>query len=145
MNLLLDTHIVLWWLGGDPALPEDANNAIASAENVVSVSAASIWEIAIKCSIAWVFDDIGPNLTRQALHEGGEQTTSSMQARQQHQIGSGHRGVFLMARRGMSVRRPRPNTRTVWVRCVSSSSLRSKSASRTACPCRSTISTATRA
>lgn len=47
MNLLLDTHALLWWLNGDPLVPE-ARNAVADPTNRVCVSSASIWEIAIK-------------------------------------------------------------------------------------------------
>ncbi|MGH9125204.1 MAG: type II toxin-antitoxin system VapC family toxin [Acidimicrobiales bacterium] len=48
MNLLLDTHVLLWWLAGDPHLPNPAHDAIASADNTVMISSASAWEIAIK-------------------------------------------------------------------------------------------------
>ena len=48
MNLLLDTHILLWWLAADPHLPTAAGAAIASPDNTVAISAASAWEIAIK-------------------------------------------------------------------------------------------------
>ena len=48
MTLLLDTHILLWWLSDDPHLPAAAREAIASPENEVLVSAATVWEIAIK-------------------------------------------------------------------------------------------------
>lgn len=51
MNLLLDTHVLLWWLAGDPALAEDARAAIADPGNGVWVSAASAWEIAIKSAL----------------------------------------------------------------------------------------------
>lgn len=47
MRLLLDTHALLWWLLDDPELPASARRAIERAE-VVRVSAASIWEVAIK-------------------------------------------------------------------------------------------------
>lgn len=50
MRLLLDTHILLWWLADDPKLPRSAAAAIANGETIVSVSAASAWEIAIKKS-----------------------------------------------------------------------------------------------
>ena len=50
MNLLLDTHALLWWLNGDPLAPE-ARIAVADPSNRVCVSSASIWEIAIKQSI----------------------------------------------------------------------------------------------
>jgi PIN domain nuclease of toxin-antitoxin system len=46
--VLLDTHILLWWLAADPALPEPAGTVIADPETDVVVSAATAWEIAIK-------------------------------------------------------------------------------------------------
>ena len=51
MNLLIDTHVVLWWLADDPALPEWAASAIADRDNAATVSAASVWEISIKQAI----------------------------------------------------------------------------------------------
>jgi PIN domain nuclease of toxin-antitoxin system len=47
-RLLLDTHVLLWWLADDPALGTSARALIADARNEVFVSAASTWEIAIK-------------------------------------------------------------------------------------------------
>lgn len=48
MNLLLDTHVLLWWLADDPRLSAEARAIIGDGSNVVFVSAASIWEIRIK-------------------------------------------------------------------------------------------------
>jgi PIN domain nuclease of toxin-antitoxin system len=48
MNVLLDTHILLWWLANDPLLPSSAAKVIADGDNAVTVSAATAWEIAIK-------------------------------------------------------------------------------------------------
>ena len=48
MNLLLDTHVLLWWLDASPTLSEKATSAIADGSNLVFVSAAVIWEIRIK-------------------------------------------------------------------------------------------------
>jgi PIN domain nuclease of toxin-antitoxin system len=45
--LLLDTHVVLWWLADDPELPDDIKERLDH-EPDVRVSAATIWEIAIK-------------------------------------------------------------------------------------------------
>jgi PIN domain nuclease of toxin-antitoxin system len=47
MRLLLDTHVLLWWLADDPALARQARQLIAN-EPEVFASAASAWEIAIK-------------------------------------------------------------------------------------------------
>lgn len=48
MILLLDAHTVLWWLADDPTLAVGARSAIADPANDVLVSAATVWEIAIK-------------------------------------------------------------------------------------------------
>jgi PIN domain nuclease of toxin-antitoxin system len=50
VSLLLDTHVILWWLTDDPALSDDVK-ARLDGEPDVYVSAASIWEVAIKQSI----------------------------------------------------------------------------------------------
>ena len=47
MKLLLDTHALLWWWGAQPMEPK-ALDAITDPGNLVAVSAASIWEIALK-------------------------------------------------------------------------------------------------
>ena len=48
MNLLLDTHVALWWFDNPSILSEKAHSAIAEGENLVFISAAVAWEIAIK-------------------------------------------------------------------------------------------------
>jgi PIN domain nuclease of toxin-antitoxin system len=47
VRLLLDTHALLWWLA-DEGLTAKARDAIADPANLLMVSAASAWEIAIK-------------------------------------------------------------------------------------------------
>ena len=47
MKLLLDTHVVLWWLEDPDKICEKAVDEIAGAEKVL-VSAVVAWEIAIK-------------------------------------------------------------------------------------------------
>jgi len=47
MNLLLDTHILLWCLEGNEKLSGEARQLISSADTVYA-SAANIWEIIIK-------------------------------------------------------------------------------------------------
>lgn len=51
MRLLLDTHALLWWLSDDGSLTQAARAAIARPESDVAVSAASAWEISIKCAL----------------------------------------------------------------------------------------------
>jgi PIN domain nuclease of toxin-antitoxin system len=48
MNVLLDTHVLLWWLDDHPSLSEKARANIANGENLIFVSGAVIWEIRIK-------------------------------------------------------------------------------------------------
>jgi PIN domain nuclease of toxin-antitoxin system len=50
MNVLLDTHMLLWWLNADSQLPKKARTIIADPSNRVYVSSLSIWEIALKAS-----------------------------------------------------------------------------------------------
>ncbi len=50
MNLLLDTHTILWFWWNDPKLSEVAKDTIANPENRKLVSTASCWEVAIKVS-----------------------------------------------------------------------------------------------
>ena len=50
MNILLDTHILIWALENNPALSEKARKAITTGGNMVFVSSASVWEISIKKS-----------------------------------------------------------------------------------------------
>ena len=48
MNVILDTHALLWWLSDDRRLIKAARATIADPENTILVSAVSAWEIAIK-------------------------------------------------------------------------------------------------
>lgn len=51
MRALLDTHAFLWWISGDDRLSDRASRTIADGRNEIFVSAASIWEIAIKARL----------------------------------------------------------------------------------------------
>ena len=51
MNVLLDTHALLWHYFADPNMSVLARSVIADPANTVFVSAATHWEIAIKVSI----------------------------------------------------------------------------------------------
>jgi PIN domain nuclease of toxin-antitoxin system len=56
MRLLLDTHIFLWAVTGDAALKTPVRRAMEEADEVY-VSAASIWEIAIKSRLGKIEAD----------------------------------------------------------------------------------------
>lgn len=51
MNLLLDTHALIWFLEDDPQLSLHARSAISDASNRCHVSDATVWEMAIKQSL----------------------------------------------------------------------------------------------
>lgn len=51
MTLLLDTHVLLWWLADDPRLTVTMRGAIAEPGAAVAVSAVSAWEMAIKSAL----------------------------------------------------------------------------------------------
>ncbi|MCE3243505.1 MAG: PilT protein [Deltaproteobacteria bacterium] len=51
MRLLLDTHVLLWWLSDDRKLAKNARDIIANSDNDVLVSSASAWEISIKAAL----------------------------------------------------------------------------------------------
>ncbi len=51
MNLLLDTHILIWALNEDHQLSEKAKELILDPNNIIYYSSISIWEIAIKHAI----------------------------------------------------------------------------------------------
>lgn len=51
MNLLLDTHVALWAITDSPKLSQKARELIQAPKTIVWISAASVWEIAIKHSL----------------------------------------------------------------------------------------------
>ncbi len=68
MDLLLDTHVLLWWLADDAQLTDKACELIAAPENMVFVSVASAWEIAIKQTLGKL--TIGGDLEAVVIEEG---------------------------------------------------------------------------
>lgn len=48
MRILLDTHILLWWLDDHPKLGQNARRVIADRQHQAYFSAASVWEASIK-------------------------------------------------------------------------------------------------
>ena len=58
MKVLLDTHLMLWSMQGRSALPKAAHAWFDDADEVF-VSAASVWEAAIKAALGKLHTDIG--------------------------------------------------------------------------------------
>ncbi|HEY1935503.1 MAG TPA: type II toxin-antitoxin system VapC family toxin [Acetobacteraceae bacterium] len=67
MRLLLDTHVALWAIADAPRLPARARALIADPDNDIVVSAATIWEIAIKHALARGRPDDMPISGQEAL------------------------------------------------------------------------------
>ena len=68
MRLLLDTHIFLWAVAGSPLLKPAARRILESADQVF-VSAASIWEVAIKARLGKI--DADPPALADAIEASG--------------------------------------------------------------------------
>jgi len=51
LKLLLDTHAALWWLADDERVGEEATAQLLDDTNQVLLSAAVVWEVAIKRSL----------------------------------------------------------------------------------------------
>jgi PIN domain nuclease of toxin-antitoxin system len=68
MNLLLDTHAFLWAIDNSPQLSESARTAIIDGNNVVFVSAATAWEIAVKKAIGKLTIPQGSYLDELRVH-----------------------------------------------------------------------------
>ncbi|MDO9224886.1 MAG: type II toxin-antitoxin system VapC family toxin [Pseudomonadota bacterium] len=65
-RLLLDTHVALWWLTGNPRLDHATQELIA--ESDCSISTASVWEVAIKFKLGKL--DIHPTRMLDACRAG---------------------------------------------------------------------------
>jgi PIN domain nuclease of toxin-antitoxin system len=59
MNVLVDTHVYLWWLTSNRRLKRQARELLQDPTTLVHVSAASIWEIAIKLALGRLDVDTG--------------------------------------------------------------------------------------
>lgn len=51
MTVLLDTNVFLWWIADDPRVSATAGKILRDPASQVLLSAASIWEIAIKAGM----------------------------------------------------------------------------------------------
>ena len=93
MRLLLDTHILLWWLQDHPRLSLPARNRIAGAEEVY-VSSASIWEAGIKFKIGKLDVQIDELVTEISRNHFAELAISHRHAAQVGRLPDIHRDPF---------------------------------------------------
>ena len=73
MNLLMDTHVLLWAAFDPDRLPETAVELIADEKNSPWFSVASIWEVAIKRALDRPDFQIDPGILRAGLLNNGYQ------------------------------------------------------------------------
>ncbi len=71
MKLLLDTHLLLWAAGMPERLSGEARELIASPENELFFSAASLWEIAIKRGLGRDDFQVDARVLRRGLRDNG--------------------------------------------------------------------------
>lgn len=93
MRLLLDTHVFLWLIGGSPQLRMKARTTIAQAERVY-VSAATIWEMAIKVRLGKLEADVDRAIAEIALNGFEELPVYARHARLVAQLPAIHGDPF---------------------------------------------------
>lgn len=93
MKLLLDTHVLLWWLDDPSKISESTRKQIADLENEVLVSAVSCWEIAIKRGLGKL---TAPNGLNASIQQCGfvELAISSVHALRTETLPFHHRDPF---------------------------------------------------
>ena len=79
MNLLIDSHVVLWWFSRTRQLSRGARQALEDPATRVYVSAAAAWELAIKVNVGKLeAASLVSNLPQLLLEEGFRRLAISM-------------------------------------------------------------------
>ncbi len=71
MNLLLDTHVLLWAAAEPRRLSPEAAELIGDSHNSLYFSAASLWEVVIKNGLGRPDFHVDPHLLRRGLIDNG--------------------------------------------------------------------------
>ena len=71
MKLLLDTHLLLWAAGTPERLGAEARELLTDPANDLVFSAASLWEVSIKCGLGREDFRVDPRLLRRGLLDNG--------------------------------------------------------------------------
>jgi PIN domain nuclease of toxin-antitoxin system len=74
VKVLLDTHVVVWWLGDASRLSRRAITILANRDNVILISAVVGWEMAIKVDLGKLkprslLDGLGRIMEQEAFSE----------------------------------------------------------------------------
>jgi len=69
VNLLLDTHVLIWWATDDPKLGPNLRSLLADSNNEVAFSVISIWEVAMKHAKGLI--ELGPTQLRESSLQAG--------------------------------------------------------------------------
>jgi len=94
VRLLLDTHALLWALAAPARLPKAVADAIRDPTNVVSVSAASVWEVAIKAALGKITADVD-EIAQSSTDAGfDELPVTLLHARRVRSLPAHHRDPF---------------------------------------------------
>lgn len=73
MKLLLDTHLLLWAAGSPERLSATVRLLLEDPKNELLFSAASLWEIAIKCGLGRPDFQVNARVLRRGLLDNGYQ------------------------------------------------------------------------
>lgn len=87
MNLLLDTHILLWAAGAPSRLSDRTREMLLDERNRLWFSAASLWEVTIKAGLGRGDFRVDPYLLRRGLVENGYE---ELPITSQHALAVGH-------------------------------------------------------
>jgi PIN domain nuclease of toxin-antitoxin system len=71
VNLLLDTHLLLWAAAEPAKLSSEATSLITNEENRLYFSAASVWEVVIKNGLGRPDFHVDPHILRRGLVDNG--------------------------------------------------------------------------
>lgn len=85
MRILLDTHVLLWWINEDARLSETALEVLSNVENDLLFSAASGWEMAIKIGLGKM--EVTGNLSAYLSRHLGENGIEVLPISLRHAVG----------------------------------------------------------
>jgi PIN domain nuclease of toxin-antitoxin system len=71
MNLLLDTHILLWAAAEPQRIRGESRQLLEDPENTLHFSSASLWEVVIKNGLGRPDFQVEPSLLRRGLIDNG--------------------------------------------------------------------------